>query len=537
MTRLRRKAGAVVHRLARYRQRRHVRRLYNDQRQQHYAHSSRRQVAGELRVSIVVPCYNPPVIFFEELLSSVLAQSYGHWELVLADGSTDVDISAVIARKARSDTRIVYQHVRNEGIAQTTNYGIGCATGDLIAFLDHDDTLDPDALAFAVQEFQATPEVGLVYSDEDKLSSDGTAYLDPHFKPDFSLDLLRNVNYITHFVVVRADLVRELGGIRTGFDGAQDFDFLLRAVDTGAVVHHIPRILYHWRLSPNSTAADFSSKAHITAAGVKALDDHYLRRGLPGVRATAIADRPGFYRARYPLVAAKRLVLIAPTVEPAPAVTRFLLDSFAANTSLATNDIAVAGAADPVDLARYDQVMLVRGLVIPGSDTSEVAELFAVADEPGIHAVSPKVVSGGKIENMGLVAGRYPGQFELLFAGMDDGDINPFGSVEWVRNVNALLGEVVVTDGRTAAAYLAQPDGPLLAPAAQRLVVWSHVEMLRVLDLDGAQSPTRAQDCYFNANLVTNHAPLTRRTLPVAALLQEMESRAQDAVAQEVSDE
>jgi O-antigen biosynthesis protein len=130
-----------------------------------------------------------------------------------------------LARKAETDVRIVYKKVHNEGIAINTNKAIAMATGEYIAFLDHDDTLDPDALAESVAVLEKYPEFGLVYSDEDKISEDGERYFNPHYKPGFSLDMLRNLNYITHFVVMRKSIADKLGGIRAGFDGAQDYDF------------------------------------------------------------------------------------------------------------------------------------------------------------------------------------------------------------------------------------------------------------------------------------------------------------------------
>ena len=273
---------------------------YNKLRQSYYQHIVMKTTDEKNLISIVVPCYNTPAKYFEPLLNSVFDQGYSNWELVLLDASDQKRTSEYLSEKAQHDTRISYLKIHNEGIAANTNQGIEIAKGTLIVFLDHDDVLDPNALAECTDIFNQDETIGLVYTDEDKISEDGSNYFQPHFKPDFSLDMLRNVNYITHLVMVKKSLAKKVGGLRKGFEGAQDYDFLLRVVDSGAKIQHIPKVLYHWREAEGSTASNFKNKQHITNAGCRALEDHYARCQIDTIeKVVAIEDRPGFYRPIY----------------------------------------------------------------------------------------------------------------------------------------------------------------------------------------------------------------------------------------------
>ncbi len=241
--------------------------------------------------SIAVPAYETPPLYLKELLDSLQAQTWPYWELVLADAGSGAGTEQAVRR--RGDERIRYHKLPcNGGIAENTNAALREAKGDYIGLLDHDDVLTPDALyhmACAVRERERAGErAALLYSDEDKYEEgeNGGAgrFYELHRKPDFDLDLLLSNNYICHFLVMEAGLIRELGE-RGGYDGAQDYDLVLRAagrlMDEGreADILHVPRVLYHWRCHQASTAANPASKSYAYEAGKRALEDFCRERG------------------------------------------------------------------------------------------------------------------------------------------------------------------------------------------------------------------------------------------------------------------
>lgn len=280
-------------------------------------------------VSIVVPLYCTNERFLREMIESVQAQSYEKWELCLVNGSPDVEtITTVVNTYAEADSRIVYQVLsENLGIAGNTNAAIALASGEWIAFLDHDDLLASDALFEAVSLIRRGPkditgveatgygdgvsQYDVIYTDEDKIDMEGKVHFQPHLKPDFNIDLLRSNNYITHFTLVRKSLVQQVGGIRSDFDGAQDYDFILRCVEQAAAVGHVPRILYHWRSHTESTSENPFSKQYAVDAGRRAITEHLERMGTAG-EVTATKDM-GFYSVDYPYSGTPLVSIVIPS--------------------------------------------------------------------------------------------------------------------------------------------------------------------------------------------------------------------------------
>ena len=245
-------------------------------------------------ISIVIPLYCTPLPYLKELIESVRRQSYENWQLCLADGSPDDKAKEFLEKHYGREKRIVYQKLEeNEGISANTNAAAELAKGEYLMFCDHDDTLEPDALYEIVKAINDT-DADVVYTDEDKVSMDGRHYFDPNFKPDFNLFRLRENNYICHIFVVRKSLTDETGMLRSEFDGAQDFDFILRCCEKAKKITHIPKVLYHWRCHMDSTAADPSSKAYAYEAGRKAIREHYQRMGIDAK--VDMTERPGWYR-------------------------------------------------------------------------------------------------------------------------------------------------------------------------------------------------------------------------------------------------
>ena len=245
-------------------------------------------------ISIVIPLYCTPLPYLKELLESVRRQSYENWQLCLADGSPDDKAKEFIEKHYGREKRIVYRKLEeNGGISVNTNEAVALAAGEYLMLCDHDDTLEPDALYEIVKAINDTG-ADVLYTDEDKVSMDGQHYFDPNFKPDFNLFRLRENNYICHIFVVKKSLTDETGLFRSEFDGAQDFDFILRCCEKAQKITHIPKVLYHWRCHMDSTAADPSSKAYAYEAGRKAVREHYQRLGIDAK--VEMTERPGWYR-------------------------------------------------------------------------------------------------------------------------------------------------------------------------------------------------------------------------------------------------
>ena len=237
--------------------------------------------------SIIVPLYKTPLYLFDDMLKSVLAQTYQNWECILVNSTPeDEALTARVSEAEKSDSRIriVTLH-ENLGISLNTNAGIAVAKGDFICFFDHDDTIEPDLLFEYAKEINSFPETDLLYCDEDKLSEEGV-YCEPNFKIGFSRDLLRSNNYICHMLTIRKSLLETLEPNTKDLDGAQDHSLTMQATGKARRVGHISRILYHWRKTPGSTASGVGAKPYVVAAGVLAVRQDLQRTGGRGVVAS-----------------------------------------------------------------------------------------------------------------------------------------------------------------------------------------------------------------------------------------------------------
>ena len=276
------------------------------------------QPGGEAgpKISIVVPLYNTPLNFLEELLDSVVNQTYRNWELCCVDAGQDTAVGQHVQARAKADPRIRYQKLtENEGIAGNTNHGFELATGDYIALLDHDDILHPCALWYTAQ---AIVEQGadFVYTDEATFEGKVENVVLFHFKPDFMLDNLRSNNYICHLTTFSKVLMEQAGGgERAEYNGSQDYDLFLRLTEKARKIAHIPHALYYWRSSPNSTASDISAKTYCIDAGIAALKAHYARCGVAVDDVTLIPGTPGYYKTDYTMAHPGRVSILIPTCD------------------------------------------------------------------------------------------------------------------------------------------------------------------------------------------------------------------------------
>ena len=251
------------------------------------------------RFSVIVPVFNTDAVALRAMLDSVLDQVYPDWELCLAnDGSTEIQVRTILDEYQLQDSRIrVLHRVQTGHISAASNSALSLATGDFVALLDHDDLLDRFALLENARLINEKPKAEIIYSDEDKINQRGLCY-EPFMKPDWSPELLLLQMYTGHLSVYKKELIDKVGGFRQGYEGSQDYDLMLRASERTQEIHHIPKVLYHWRTIEGSTAADPSAKEYAYVAGQKALQDAMDRRGLPAW-ASRIPRVQGMYSVDY----------------------------------------------------------------------------------------------------------------------------------------------------------------------------------------------------------------------------------------------
>lgn len=273
---------------------------------------SKRAFQKKIKISVLVPLYNTPEKFLRDMIESVTGQTYPDWELCLADAS-DAGckyVSAVVSEYAAKDKRIVYQKLaRNGGISENTNACIGMASGNYLALFDHDDMLHPSALYECAKEIEREG-ADFVYTDEVTFEGDDLENIQTyHFKPDFSVDNLRGVNYICHLSVFSKELLDRAGAFRAEFDGSQDHDMIMRLTDAADKVCHIPKTLYFWRCHSLSTSMNLNAKPYAVAAGRQAVAEAEERRGFPAeVHSAQICKT--HYRLKYRIGEPKVAVLI-----------------------------------------------------------------------------------------------------------------------------------------------------------------------------------------------------------------------------------
>jgi GT2 family glycosyltransferase len=262
--------------------------------------------------SIITPVHNTKPKWLRACIESVQRQMYPHWELCVADdGSTDVATSRVL-RECQNDPRIrVTRLPSSRGISAASNTALSVGTGEFVVMLDHDDELSIDALYQIASVLNDRPETDFIYSDEDKLSLDGKR-CDPHFKPDWSPEYMLSCMYTCHVMAVRRSLVEQLGGFRAEFDGAQDYDLVLRLMEVTSRIQHIPKVLYHWRKTPGSAAAAPAAKPWAHDAGRQALVAYLERNAIAGDVCPTVA--PGLFRVRRHIQGLPLVSIVIPTI-------------------------------------------------------------------------------------------------------------------------------------------------------------------------------------------------------------------------------
>lgn len=266
-------------------------------------------------ISVVTPTYNTDHTFLRECIESVQAQSYDNWQLcIVDDASTDQAVRNIVKEYAEADDRIVYKfNKKNQHISGASNDAIHMADGEFVALLDHDDILWPNALYEVVKALNKDKKIDFLYSDEDNITESRHNFQNPFFKPDWNPDFLHSINYITHFSVIRTSIMKQVGGFREVCNGAQDWDLFLRISSVTDKIHHIPTVLYDWRISDNSTAKETSTKPYVVEAQKKALEDDLRRKGYTDAIVRQSDQHKDYWQVIYPVKDSPLVSIVIPT--------------------------------------------------------------------------------------------------------------------------------------------------------------------------------------------------------------------------------
>lgn len=407
-------------------------------------------------ISILTPVHDTPVEFLREAVYSVMVQSDPHWELcIVDDASSAPDTLAELERLRTLDPRIrIERSDTNLGICDATNRALAMASGSHVAFLDHDDRLAPDAIFHVGRTIADDPGLDLVYSDRDLLDTDNYRTA-PTFKPGWAPETLLGGNYMFHLMVYRRTLVERLGGYRREFEGSQDLDLVLRAVETTPLVRHIPRVLYHWRQHEGSMALIPEEKPHIFAAGKAAVAAALERRGIAGTVEEIPDIWRGHYRIELPGSTASRTVV---RVEDP--------DSY--------RDVVAAALAD----STADH-FVVLGADLTETDPDAIDELCAWLGMPGVVATCGRIISdGGWLRHAGLV--RRPDAAPMaVWSGYTMADPGYLASTVSIRNVS-LVHPLACAWRTDVLRSVGGVDGPHVSPYAMiDAAVRADIERLR----------------------------------------------------------
>lgn len=426
-------------------------------------------------ISIVMPVYNAAEEHLVKAIASVKQQTYGRWELCICDdASTFLFIKPLLERYAKEDPRIrIKFRAKNGGIAKATNDALSLAQGGYVGFLDNDDELTPDALHEVAKALQEK-KYDLLYSDEDKLDAEGSR-CEPFFKSDWSPDLLLSINYICHFGVYRRKLLTEIGGLREGFDGSQDYDLVLRFTEKTTDIKHIPKILYHWRKISGSTAENIQFKPYAMDSAKKALQDALKRRHIEGEVSDGLWA--GSYRVKRRMTAEPLVSIIIPSKDKKD-VLENCLSSITAKTTYKNYEIIVVDNQSEMfeteqylkDLAKNSKITVLRYnkpfnyaamnneavkiakgeiLILLNNDTEVIAPdwiqvMLEHAQRPEVGAVGAKLLyPNNTLQHAGVIVG-VGGIANCAFNRHNSRDHGYFGQVDVIRNYSAVTAACIM---------------------------------------------------------------------------------------------
>jgi GT2 family glycosyltransferase/2-polyprenyl-3-methyl-5-hydroxy-6-metoxy-1,4-benzoquinol methylase/glycosyltransferase involved in cell wall biosynthesis len=428
-----------------------------------------RHLAYRPTISVVMPTWNPPIELLREAVGSVLAQTYGDWELCIADGGSQRAVRKYLEFLERSDPRVRVRLLdENQGISGNTNAALDLATGEFVAFLDHTDLLAPFALYEVARLLNRDAGTDIFYSDHDLISTEGGRY-NPFFTPSWSPDLFLSVNYLAHLSVIRRRQVDEVGRLRAETDGAQDWDLLFRVAEGTDRIVRVPKVLYHWRSDPTSAALSLETKPYVAAAQERAVREHLVRRGTD---ASITRTGEGQLRVRWQTPERPKVSIIIPTKHNRTLLERCL--GAIANSNYPDIEVVVVETAgrDEVREAWYEAMEAVvplkvlwweqpfnysavnnyavteatgELLLFMNDDTEPLSnewldELIGWAVQERVGVVGAQLVDAdGRIQHGGVVVGM-GGFAEHLFRSLRPGDWGLMGSTMWYRDVSAVTG-------------------------------------------------------------------------------------------------
>jgi GT2 family glycosyltransferase len=509
-------------------------------------------------VSIVMPVYRPALRHLDRAIASVRAQHYPDWQLCICDdGSGDPALREYLERSAAADSRIrIALSEKNGGISEASNRALALSQGDFVGLLDHDDELSPDALFEMVKYLQQHRDADLIYSDEDKLDARG-ARCEPFFKPGWSPELMLSCMYICHFSVYRRALVQAIGGFRRGFEGSQDYDLALRVSERTTRVHHIPKVLYHWRKAAGSAAASTDAKPYARTAARRALREHLERRGYRGT--VLDAAWIGHYRVKFQVARPDLVSIIIPTRDRLP-LLRACVASIEARTDYPDFELIIVDndSREPATLAYLDatphRVVRIPGefnfprlvntgaahargayLVLLNNDTEVrspewMSAMLEFAQQPEVGAVGAKLLfPNGTLQHVGVVTGL-GGPAGHPLTGFDARTSHYFGTAGNIRNYSAVTAACMMVrrdvfqqvggfDERFSSGYNDVDFCLRVRRAGYRIVYTPYAELIhhesasRGFALDGKElelmqrlwGPALTADPYYNPNLSLQH--------------------------------
>ncbi|MBR2289481.1 MAG: glycosyltransferase [Clostridia bacterium] len=364
------------------------------------------------KISIIVPVYNTPKKFFDELVKSLENQTYRNWELCLADGSpTPLEFMEEYLK----DSRIKYKIIgENKGISGNTNEALSLATGEYIGLLDHDDLLPVFSLYEVVKAINENPEVEFLYSDEDKLETAKGPRYGAFFKPDFSPYTLNSANYICHFSVFKKELMDKLGGFRSEYDGSQDFDIVARASELTKNIVHIPKILYHWRAHRNSTAQNADSKPYAFEVGKKVIHSH-IQRSLDTEVEVLDGLTPGSYEIKYKVKGKPKVSLIVDSKEPEKVIPKLKVATY---ENYEIVKVENGNLKEAIENCSGQYFMIVDDNLIKIDRPSFIEDLVGICQDKAVGMVGTKLYDEKELVlHAGIVLGMR-GTGDFLYQGV-----------------------------------------------------------------------------------------------------------------------
>ena len=397
------------------------------------------------KISVVVPLYNTKEEHLKELIHSLQNQSYDNWELCFVDGSSNFNQKQEIVEfYSNDDRRIRYQQLNcNLGISENSNRAIQMASGDYIGLLDHDDYLEPDALFHIATEICKT-SCDVLYTDEDKVSEDGLIYSRPTFKPSYSPFLLRSNNYICHFFVFHRELYKRVGGFNSLFDGAQDYDFILRICEKATLIRHIPRILYHWRSSSDSTSDNPFVKIYAYDAGKRALESHYCRIGLEAI--VSKTRIPGYYHTEFPIMGKPKVAIVQFYEQTKTSGFNMFQKhmNYETYTDYHVQNVPVCCISEVNQIAtQFDYIVILSNDCTP-CNKDWITNMLEVCQLDEVAVVGGKILSSNyKVYSTGLTLNR-DGDVRHIFQGLPRCFVGYRNKAITMHNVSAVSGKYMM---------------------------------------------------------------------------------------------